>query len=172
MYMIGRIMAFAIRIMTWFGMAAIILMMTQITVDVLGKLLFNAPMPATISMVSNYYMVFVAFIPLALAETRNGHISVEVLTEFLPKRTQYHMYSWILLVSAVVFGLFTYKSWQEAVKTYEVGSFLIEQSIKIVIWPSYFILPVGAGMMTLVLVYRWLVYATGAKSGLGEEPIV
>ena len=36
--------------------------------------------------------------------------------------------------------------------------------------PSYYLLPIGTGLMTVVVLYRFLVYLTGAKSGLGEVP--
>ena len=41
-----------------------------------------------------------------------------------------------------------------------------------VIWPSYYLLPIGTGLMTAVLIYRWIIYITGAKSGLGEVKTV
>lgn len=172
MEIIGRILARMITAITWIGVLAIILMMMHITLDVAGKFLFNSPLPATISMVSNYYMVVVAFIPLALVEQRNGHISVEVVTEFFPMRTQYHLFSWTYLVSAAVFGVLTYKTWLEAMRTFNSGTFMVEQGVKIITWPSYFLLPIGCGMMTAVVVYRWVIYITGAKSGLGEVPTV
>ncbi|MEP3330834.1 TRAP transporter small permease [Sedimentitalea sp.] len=172
MEMIGRLLARTINVTTWVGMIAILLMMVQITVDVAGKFLFNTPIPATISMVSSYYMVIAAFVPLALVETRNGHITVEVLTEFFPMRTQYHLYSWTYLLSAGVFGALAYRSWGEAGKAQNSGTFMVEHGIKIITWPSYYLLPIGAGLMTVVLVYRWLVYVTGAKSGLGESPTI
>lgn len=172
MEMMGRLLARTINVTTWVGMIAILLMMVQITVDVAGKFLFNTPIPATISMVSSYYMVIAAFVPLALVETRNGHITVEVLTEFFPMRTQYHLYSWTYLLSAGVFGALAYRSWGEAGKAQNSGTFMVEHGIKIITWPSYYLLPIGAGLMTIVLVYRWLIYMTGAKSGLGESPTV
>ncbi|WP_163851881.1 TRAP transporter small permease [Pseudooceanicola aestuarii] len=172
MYLIGRILAVVVKVITWTGMVAIILMMTQITADVAGKLLFNQPLPGTIALVSNYYMVFVAFIPLAFVETRNGHITVEVVTEFLPRHVQRHLYSWTYLLSAVVFGLLAYQTGKEAMTSYAAGTFMVEQQIKVITWPSYFLLPVGCGLMTLVVVYRWGLYATGARSGLGEVPTV
>lgn len=172
MIRIGRLLDRVIGAVTWIGVAAIILMMLHITFDVIGKFVFNTPVPATISLVSNYYMVVVAFIPLALVEKRNAHISVEVLTEFLPLRSQYHLFSWTYLLSATVFGLLAYRTGQEAMKTYEAGTFMVEQGVKIITWPSYFLLPLGTGLMTAVLIYRWVLYVTGAKSGLGETPTV
>lgn len=154
------------------GIAAVALMMLHITVDVIGKYILNTPAPATISMVSHYYMVVVAFLPLAFAETRNAHITVEVLTELFPMRLQRHLYSWSYVLSALIYGLFTYRSWNEARTTHEIGAFIVEQGAKIVTWPSYYLLPIGAGLMTIVVLYRFLLYLTGAQSGLGEKPML
>lgn len=172
MELIGRMLARMINITTWVGMIAVVLMMMQITVDVAGKFLLNAPIPATISLVSNYYMVIIAFVPLALVESRNGHITVEVLTELLPMRTQRHLYSWTYLVSAAVFGALAYRSWGEAGKAQDSGTFIVEQGVKIITWPSYYLLPLGTGLMTAVVLYRWFLYITGARSGLGEASTV
>jgi TRAP-type C4-dicarboxylate transport system permease small subunit len=159
---IGRLMARAIGLTTIVGMIAVAVMMLHISADVVGKFLFNAPIPATISLVSHYYM----------AEVRNGHITVEVLTELFPRHTQRHLYSWTYLLSATIFGLLTYRTWNEALTTRENGAFIMEQSTKIITWPSYYLLPIGFGLMTVVVVYRFIVYASGAHSGLGETPLI
>lgn len=168
MEIVGRILARAINLTSLVGMLAVALMMVQITIDVAGKYIFNVPIPATISLVSHYYMVIIAFLPLAFVEERNGHITVEVLTEFLPLRVQHHLGSWTYLLSAAVFGALTYRSWVAANSSRDAGAFIVELGTKIMVWPSYYLLPVGAGLMTVVLIYRWLLYITGTTSGLTD----
>lgn len=170
MFAIGRLLARFTDLTLVIGLIAVGLMMLHITIDVTGKFLLNEPVPATIALVSSYYMVVVAFLPIAYAETRNSHITVEVLTELFPMRVQKHLYSWSYLISAVVYGLLTYRTWGEALRAHNTGTFIMEQSTKLLVWPSYYLLPIGCGLMTLVLVYRFILYATGAKSGLGEVP--
>jgi TRAP-type C4-dicarboxylate transport system permease small subunit len=170
MIALGRLLARFIDLTTLLGLVAVALMMLHITIDVAGRFLLNEPVPATIAFVSNYYMVVVAFLPIAYAETRNSHITVEVLTELFPMRVQNHLYSWSYLISALVFGLLTYRGWGEAVKAQGSGTFIMEQSTKLLVWPSYYLLPIGTGLMVVVLLYRFVLYLTGAKSGLGEVP--
>tara|TARA_R110002096_G_scaffold378647_1_gene572722 strand:- start:240 stop:818 length:579 start_codon:yes stop_codon:yes gene_type:complete len=170
MIAIGRLLARMTDLTLIVGLVAVALMMLHITIDVAGKFIFNIPVPATIALVSNYYMVVVAFLAIAFAETRNGHITVEVLTELFPYRVQKHLYSWSYLISATVYGLITYRSWNEAVRAQDSGTFIMEQSTKLLTWPSYYLLPIGTGLMVLVVLYRFLIYLTGAKSGLGEAP--
>ena len=170
MKIVGRMLARMINATSVIGMLAVALMMLQITIDVTGKYIFSIPVPATISLVSHYYMVIIAFLPLAFVEERDGHITVEVLTEFLPMRIQHHLGSWTYLLSAAVFGALAYRSLVTAGSSRDACAFMVELGMKIIIWPSYYLLPIGAGLMTAVLIYRWLLYVTGAKSGLREQP--
>lgn len=167
---IGRLLRRTTDLTMIIGLIAVALMMFHITIDVVGKFVMNEPVPATIALVSSYYMVVIAFIPIAYAETRNSHITVEVMTELFPWRAQLHLYSWSYLISALVYGLLTYRSWNEAMRAQEAGSFIMEQGTKLLVWPSYYLLPIGCGLMTVVLIYRFVIYLTGAKSGLGEVP--
>ena len=167
---IGRLLRRTTDLTMIIGLISVALMMFHITIDVVGKFAMNEPVPATIALVSSYYMVVIAFLPIAYAETRNSHITVEVLTELFPMRAQYHLYSWSYLISATVYGLLTYRTWNEALRTQEAGSFIMEQSTKLLVWPSYYLLPIGCGLMTVVLVYRFIIYVTGGKSALGEVP--
>lgn len=167
---IGRLLARGINLTLAVGLIAVGLMMIHITLDVAGKFLLNEPIPATITIVSNYYMVAVAFLAIGFAETRNGHITVEVLTELFPMRVQKHLYSWSYLLSAFIYGLLTVRTWEEAVRAHNTGTFIMEQSTKLLTWPSYYLLPIGCGLMVLVVLYRFALYLTGAESGLGEVP--
>lgn len=164
---LGRV----ISLTTIIGSIAVGLMMVHITADVIGKFVFFSPVPATITLVSNYYMVVVAFLPLALAERRNSHISVEVLTETFPPRLQHHIRGWTFLLSAVVFGLLTYRSFLDAVDKQDTGSFIMEQGTKVLIWPGHFLLPLGAGLMVLILLVKFARYLAGHEDKGSAGPL-
>lgn len=164
----GRLLGRAIDGTNILAGLAVVLMMAQIAIDVAGKYVFNAPMPATIAIVSNYYMVVVAFMPLALAERRSQHISVELLTELMPYNAQRHLYAWTHLYSAILFVLLAYAGWEEAMSRQSIGAFIIERGQRIPIWPAYYLLPIGCALMAATLSYRFLIHLTGARSGLGE----
>ena len=54
---------------------------------------------------------------------------------------------------------------------YRVGTFIVEQGISMPTWPSYFVLPIGFGLLALILFYRMVIIVSGLTSGLGEEPM-
>ncbi|MEC9345298.1 MAG: TRAP transporter small permease [Pseudomonadota bacterium] len=165
---LGRILSWAVAASTMFGAACVVLMMLQIVADVLLKNIFAWPIPATSVIVSHYYMVAVAYIPIALSEKLNGHIAVEVLFRRFGQQWQRFLMGCIWLVSAIVAGGITHRLWFEAMKKFSVEANVLEAGLKIYTWPSHFILPVGFGLFCLVLLYRFVLSVTGLTSGLGE----
>lgn len=163
---LGKVLSRLVDAVTVLSGLAIALMMLHITADVIARYAFNYPLPGTITVVSNFYMVLVAFLPLAFAEQKAAHISVEVVTERLPGWLQKHLAGWMLLVSAAVFALLTARTWQEATAKHAINASIVQGEDMIPVWPTYFFLPLGCGLMFLVTLYKFAVYAGGARSGL------
>ncbi|WP_052161910.1 TRAP transporter small permease, partial [Hoeflea sp. BAL378] len=146
---------------TLIGAAAVTLMMVQIILDVALRNLFQIPVPGTTAIVTSYYMLIVAYLPLAVAERTDSHIAVEVVSQLLGEKFQAWLLALTWLVSAVVAGTIAYALWLEALKAYSYGSFVIELNRSIPIWPGYFILPAGFGLYALVLAVRLGCAVTG-----------
>lgn len=172
MYKIGRWLSKITDLMTILGGLAIALMMLHVTADVAGRYLFNMPMPGTITIVSHYYMIVAAFVPLAFAEQKNAHISVEVVTERLPKVVQKHLEGWALLLSAAVFALLAVRTWGEALSKHDISASVVQGNASIPIWQTYYVLPVGTALMALVLLYKFIIYLSGGPSGLDKDRAV
>ena len=169
MYVIGRILAHITNVMTIIGGLAIALMMFHITADVAGRYFFNSPIPGTITIVSYYYMVIAAFIPLAFAEQKDAHISVEVITERLPEWIQNNIQRLSLLCSGVIFSMLALRSFEEAGRKYAMGASVVQGNSDISIWATYYVLPLGCALMVLVLAYKFLVSIFGLESSLDRE---
>lgn len=140
---------------------AVIALMLHVTFDVVMRGLFKAPPTGTIVFVSNYYMVLVVCLPLALVEMQKGHISVDVVTGLLPGEAQKHLNAWTLLVSATIFGVVAWASWQEALAQYKLGKFVIEGGIKFSTWYGYFAMPLGYGFGAVYMGLNFLKYLVG-----------
>jgi len=154
MKIVQKLLGGAIGVTMAMGIVAVLLMMVHISIDVVAKYLFGLPMPGTITVVSNYYMVLVAFLPLAFTERKNAHISVEVVTEHFPPWLQGGLKIVSLVFCAAIFAAMTWQSWIEAGRAHKVGAFEIEQNVKLLIWPARYLLPLGCGLMTLTLLVR------------------
>lgn len=150
----GRILGRIVDVTMIIGATAVALMMLHVTIDVISKHVFNIPMPGTITVVSNYYIVLVAFLPLAFTERRNAHISVEVLVEHFPDKAQRVLNVLAMIMGALIFGALAYRGWFEAERARAVGSFMIEQDTKLLTWPARYLLPVGFALVTVTLVFK------------------
>ncbi len=134
----------------------IIVMMLHITLDVAARLVFGSPLIGTNEIVSRYYMVAVAFLPLAWVEHHNAMISVELFDTFLGRRTLLISDLAVALVSAVALILVAWTSFGEAIEAVGKGAFVMAVGTRIEVWPTYFIIPIGcflaAGLVVLKVV--------------------
>jgi len=172
MYKTGRLLSWLVAASTMVGAVALVLMMLQIVFDVVLKNIIDRPIPATSVIVANYYMVVVAYLPIALCEKLDRHISVEIVFQYFSKRFARWLLGVIWLFSAIVAGGVTYQLWLEALKKYAVGAFVMEQGYVVPVWPGTFVLPIGFGLLALVLFYRFCLNVSGLASGLGETNVL
>ena len=143
-------------------------MMLHICLDIGASLLLNAPIATTSAIVTNYYMIAVAFLPIYPAEVRNGHIGVNLVTATLPVRVQNWLDMLMLSLTAGVYALLAAQSWGQAVKKFAVNDYVVEQTTKILIWPSYFMLPVTFAAVALLMLAK-VALRLSYGMGPGEE---
>ena len=158
---VARLVGYLVTFSTLVGAAAVTLMMVQIILDVALRNLFQIAVPGTTTLITSYYMLIVAYLPLAVAERTDSHIAVEVVSQLLGEKLRAWLLALTWLVSAVVAGTVAYALWLEAMKAYSYGSFVIELNRSVPIWPGYFILPIGFGLYALVLAVRLGCAVTG-----------
>lgn len=134
------------------GAALVLLMMLHIVLDVILRF-FDIPLQATIEIVQSWYMVPIAFLPLAYVEKLNGHISVELVSQHLSARAQELLVGAVSVLSAMYFGAFAWRTGLDALGKYAVGEVALGD-IAIVIWPTRFILPIGCALIAILLIYK------------------
>lgn len=163
MSFLGRGVVGLSRGATILGGLAIALMMVHVSADVAMRYIFNKPLPGTLAVVTYYYMILATFLPLAFAEYRRSHISVEVLTDRMPARVRHHLQGWMLLPTSVVMGLVAWRTFDAAVSAWDLGAAQVQGTTRLPVWPAYFALPIGAGLMTLILLLRFIGYLRGRR---------
>jgi len=169
------------KIISWLNSAAsgiagilVLCMVAHVSADVTMRYVFEKPMNSTILYVSAFYMVAIAFLPLGLVEQKDNHIAVELLVENFPARLQTGLLLFATIITAVVTAGVAVRTGQEALAKYATGAYSIESGGKVITWPTYFFLPVGFGMMSLVATWKVIAMVTGKDSGLSglvvEDP--
>ncbi len=176
MRLLFRVQDSLLNLLALIGALAIVTLMLHVVIDVLLRNTLNAPVPATYEIVTNYYMVALAFIPLAWLERTDGMVSVEIVEPLLGPRSIWLSDKLVALISTVIYGGLAWVTFEASLKTFASGTFVLAQNIPIPTWPAYFLPPLGFALAALVTFLRifepmgakhdsWLVSHFGEDEG-------
>ncbi|MFV0244722.1 MAG: TRAP transporter small permease [Qingshengfaniella sp.] len=145
------------------------LMMLHVTTDVLARWVFNNPLPGTGEITASYYMIAVAFLPLAWVTLRDEHVTADIFVSALPGPMKRVIAVLVDLLVILYVSAFVWQSWISAVaktrrnEVWEIfGGYLP-------IWPTRWLLPVAGAVMVLAMVFRLLARLTGRSLDTGER---
>ena len=167
-YWIGRVLSFLSSSASAIGALCVVLMMLHVTADVLGRFLFNAPLTGTIVIVAHFYMVILVFIALGVAEEKRAHISVEIVSDLLPRPAQSGLSVIAGALTVAVISLVMIGGYTEALTQTRRGASMEQGTALISTWQGYWAVPIGAGLMIAIAGYRVVTTITGWRSGLNE----
>jgi TRAP-type C4-dicarboxylate transport system permease small subunit len=140
---------------------ALVLMMLHITVDVISNLVFGSPVHLTNASVTGYYMIAVAFLPLAAGEYRSAHIGVDLLVNNLPPVPRRLLDHFVQMLCFTVYLALAVQALQLALEKLANNAYMMEQTTRVSTWPSYFIVALGFGLIALLIGLRLLCRALG-----------
>lgn len=132
----------------------LILMMLHVVADVIGKYFFRRPVVGTIEIVSWYYMVGVAMLPVAYVQINRGHLMVELFTMKLPPRGIAALDALVGIVASAYTGMVAWLVWFEAIRATARNRSLNLIWFDMPTWPSNWMLPVSFGLLTIVFVLQ------------------
>lgn len=142
------------------GGFGIVLMMLNITLDVVLKLIWNAPIQGTVEISSYYYMVAIVMLPMAMVEYDDEQISVDLLFNYFPdwlKRTALLV---TFLATAGMLSIMTWRTGQDAIRAFSFGE-VVMGSREIIVWPARCMLPLGFGLAAVAAVMRAIMLLRG-----------
>lgn len=131
----------------------ILLMMVNITADVLLKLLFNAPLHGTSELVGNYYMTGIVFLSIPLAELENRQIYVDLFYNLVSRPLQLVSLALVFVLQIGFFGVLGYESLMDAFEAMQKRE-IVEGYYRMVIWPARFMLPLGLALAVMISALR------------------
>jgi TRAP-type C4-dicarboxylate transport system permease small subunit len=138
-------------VLVWVACIVTFLMMAHVTADVTMRFALRQPLAGTLEIVSGYYMVIVIFLPLAFLARSNGHILVELFTRRLPARRVLWLDAIMGAITLVYMAALTWMAGIEALRRTREGEVWSIGFTDMVIWPSRWVLVVGAGLMALAV---------------------
>lgn len=143
----GRLLAYA-------GAAGVVLMMLHICADIVARNLFSANLASTAEMVSRYYMVALAFLPIAWVELRGEMISVELIDGFLRPWMLRVLNVGVAIICTVIYAALTWATWGSMVNALRMRSYIELGSFEFVTWPSYLLPTTGFALAALACFVR------------------
>jgi TRAP-type C4-dicarboxylate transport system permease small subunit len=142
------------RMILWVAGVALVLMMIHISADVVATLVLGAPLALTNTIVTHYYMIAIAYLPLAAGELRSSHISVDLVVNRMPVGLQSVVNVLMQTLTMAVYFVLAVQAWQVAMEKLGRDAFLMEQTTRVSIWLSFFIIPVGFGLIGILIAVR------------------
>lgn len=154
MQSIGRLRDILLAGLALIGGLAILTLMLHVVADVALRNVANAPVPATYEIVTHYYMVALAFVPLAWLERSGGMISVEVTDQLLGPRAIWLSDKLVAVISTLIYAGLAWVTFRTSLDTFAKGTFVMAQNRAIPTWPAYFLPPLGFALAAAVTVTR------------------
>lgn len=144
------------------GAAAAALMMIHVVAEIVCRNILGVTLPATLEIVSLYYMPALIFLPLARVERLGGHIDVSFLQGRLPpfprKLTEFFGYT----VCGLIYAAMGWVGLQEALTKFAIREFLMGE-VAIPLWPGRFLVPVGCFAIAAVIALKLVLGIRGRE---------
>ena len=151
---LGRWLEVPIRGLLWLGVAAGVLMMLHVSADVIGRTIFNHPLPGTTETVAAYYMVAVAYLPWAWLARNDQHIAAEYFTRKASPAAAFWLDILAKTATALFVAVFTWQTLLRAWRTSQAHESWQTAMGYLPVWPSRWLLPVAGALMFLYLLLR------------------
>ncbi|MGH6924866.1 MAG: TRAP transporter small permease [Propylenella sp.] len=161
----------SVRILALIGSVGTVAMMLHICLDVALRDFFRISLDTTPDIVARYYMVVVAFLPLAWLEKQNGMVSVELLEWALGPRARRISDIFVALFSALVYGVLAWTTARSALRHFEVGTFVEFTHYRMPVWHSHFLPPLGFLLATCVCLLKGLELTVHPGRDQKPEPL-
>lgn len=158
-----RILSLLENVALWIAGAALLLMGTIVTVSVVGRVVFTAPVPDDLIMVG-LLMVAVIILPLAFIERADGHISVTVIADRFPVRLQYTLKAIGNLFFGLFFGVMGFMLARKIPSEFSEALYY-DGHLEIPTWPMKTVFALGVAIFVVRLSVSFLRNCQGVVSG-------
>ncbi|SDQ77467.1 TRAP transporter small permease [Pseudovibrio sp. Tun.PSC04-5.I4] len=135
---------------------SILVLMLMAVVQVIGRNLFNQPVPGFIDITEQAMAVF-AFMGIAYCQRVGGHIRMELVIGVFKGRSQWISEFLGVLIILVVVSVLAYGSFVHFSRSWNLGDSTID--IGLATWPSKIVVPVALSLLWLRLVLQLFGYA-------------
>ncbi len=137
--------------------AALVCLILNVCVDVVGRTFFHAPFPGTLEYTAYWWMPALTLLAFAITEKGQEHIKVTILLDALPLRMRQLVEGSFGIVAVLLAAALTYYTLVDALQSARLGQ-TTPSAPPVPIWPFKFVAVVGLALLTLQAVattYRY-----------------
>ena len=146
------------------GGAMLFALMLVVVADVALRYLFNAPLQWSYEVISSYLMPGLFFLAASHTLKAHGHVSVDILHNYVTRRSRYVLEALISVLAVPAFLLCTVVSAQRTLADYATAA-TSTSGLGLPTWTISLLLPIGFGMLTLRLALNAFGYLATLLTG-------
>lgn len=132
--------------------------MLLVVLDVAMRYVFRAPLGWSYDLISMYLMAGLFFFSLSVTLQHEEHVRVDLLLKHFPPAMRHLAEFVTYLAASVVFGLIVYITFSKAVHSFQANE-VAPGEIPWPAWLSIALVPVGAGLLLLRMLFRLVGHA-------------
>ncbi len=133
---------------TLFAAGTIFILMFFVVVEVLGRKLFNHPIPGAIDWVEVYMAIF-AFLPAAYAQRLGVHVRMELVISKMRGRFLWASECFAVIIGVIYCLIIIDKSWEHFLRAYIDGDSTID--VQLQTWPGKLVVPFALVLLCIRL---------------------
>jgi TRAP-type transport system small permease protein len=137
------------------GCVALLIMMVLITIDVLGRYIFNSPILG-IDHISAYLLVVLVFTGLSYAFKTDAHIRVDVFTSRLSKTVDRRLEIGVYVIGIIGAAVIFWHSLRMVLTSLRLGTRLFPGAFEIPACIPQLFVPLGFGLLVLQMIISFI----------------
>lgn len=136
---------------TLFASAAIFILMLFVVCEVIGRYVFNRPIPGAIDWIEVYMAIF-AFLPAAYAQRLGVHVRMELVVAKMRGRLLWGVECFAVCIGVVYCLIIIDKSWEHFLRSIIDGDSTID--VQLQTWPGKLVVPVALTLLCIRLIIQ------------------
>jgi TRAP-type C4-dicarboxylate transport system permease small subunit len=152
------------------GCLMLFALMLIVVADVSLRYLFNAPLQWSYEVISSYLMPGLFFMAVSHTLKANAHVAVDILHNYVSRRTRYVFEAVCTTVALPVFALCTWVSAQHTWNDWQSAA-TSTSGLAVPTWTISLMLPLGFGMLSLRLLVNAFGYIASLVSRRDVAPL-
>jgi TRAP-type C4-dicarboxylate transport system permease small subunit len=155
------------------GGITIVMLVLMAVWNVVGRKLFNAPVPGYVDWTEQFMILF-AFFGLAYCQREGGHIRMDIVVMRLSGRTLW-IFEWLsILFMLVVATALIYGSWHHFLRSFDTSMALWSRDssidIGLPLWPAKLVVPLAFCLLWIRLALQLWGYGRALREGT-DRPV-